>query len=213
VDAQDRKALARLRKDPALRTLIRSVGPPRFHEYSRQDLLHNLLEAVLAQQLSARVARVLFERFRDQQGRGFPDPARILRTPEASLRALGFSRAKAATVRALCQAVLDGTLDLRELPRRSDGEVLEALTAIRGIGPWTAHMALIFALRRPDVWPAADLGLRKGLKGLLGLPTVPSPREAEPLADERRRVRWTGSAGGSRRWTPNDRRSGEGFAH
>lgn len=183
MDARDRRALTFLRRDPRLRTLIARTGPPRFHEYSRQDLLHNLLEAVLAQQLSAKVARVLFERFRHQQGPGFPDPSRILATPEASLRALGFSRAKAETVKALCGAVLSGRLDLALLEGMADEEVVEALTAVKGIGPWTAHMALIFALRRPDVWPAADLGLRKGLRGLLGLPALPSPQEAKPLGD------------------------------
>ncbi|MGC8763022.1 MAG: DNA-3-methyladenine glycosylase family protein [Acidobacteriota bacterium] len=189
MDARDRKALARLRKDPVLRGLVARIGSPRFHEYSRQDLLHNLLEAILAQQLSARAARSIFERFREGQGPGFPDPRRILATPEERLRKAGFSRAKVEAVKALCRAVLEGTLDLGDLPRRSDEEVVEVLTAIRGIGPWTAHMALIFALRRPDVWPAADLGLRKGLKDLLGLPALPSPREAEPLGDRWRPYR------------------------
>lgn len=183
MEARDQKALAHLRQDPRLGRLISRIGPPRFHEYSRKDLLHNLLEAVLAQQLSAKVARVLFERFRTQQGRGFPDPSRILQTPEAALRALGFSRAKTETVKALCEAVLSGRLDLRLLKGQSDDEVVAALTAVKGIGPWTAHMALIFALRRPDVWPVADLGLRKGLQALWGLSALPSPKEAQPLGD------------------------------
>ena len=187
--ALDRRALGRLRKDPVLGGLIARIGPPRFHEYSRQDLLHNLLEAILAQQVSARAARAIFERFRENQGAGFPNPRKILRTQEETLRRCGFSRAKVEAVKALCRAVLEGTLDLSDLPRRSDGEVVESLTALRGIGPWTAHMALIFALRRPDVWPAADLGLRKGLRAVLDLPALPSPAEAEPLGDRWRPYR------------------------
>lgn len=183
MDATQRRALAHLKRDPRLVPLVARVGPPRFHEYSKLDLLHNLLEAILAQQLSARVARVIFERFRDQQGKGFPNPRKIVRTSEETLRGLGFSRAKAASVRALSRAILDGDLDLEALPGLGDEAVVEALTAVKGIGPWTAHMALIFALGRPDVWPAADLGLRKALATLLELPEVPGIREAEPMGD------------------------------
>ncbi len=178
-----KKALAQLRKDRRLAPVIKRVGPPRFHEYSRGDLLHNILEAILAQQLSSRVARVIFGRFKAQQGKGFPDPRRILKTPDDVLRGLGFSRAKVSAVKNLSQAILSGGLDLDALRDLSDEEVIEALTRVKGIGPWTAHMALIFALRRPDVWPAADLGLRKALQALMDLPDVPTTRDAEPMGD------------------------------
>ncbi len=178
-----KKALARLRKDRRLAPVIARVGPPRFHEYSRGDLLHNILEAILAQQLSARVARVIFGRFKDQQGKGFPDPRHILDTPDETLRGLGFSRAKVAAVKALSGAILSGELDLDALQALPDEGVIEALTRVKGIGPWTAHMALIFALKRPDVWPAADLGLRKSLQVLMDLPAVPTTKEAEPMGD------------------------------
>ncbi len=178
-----KKALARLRKDRRLASVIERVGPPRFHEYSRGDLLHNILEAILAQQLSARVATVIFGRFKAQQGKGFPDPRRILDTPDETLRGLGFSRAKVAAVKALSGAVLSGDLDLDALQALPDDGVIEALTRVKGIGPWTAHMALIFALKRPDVWPAADLGLRKSLQVLMDLPAVPTTKEADPMGD------------------------------
>jgi 3-methyladenine DNA glycosylase/8-oxoguanine DNA glycosylase len=183
MDAQDRRALARLRKDPALRAVIAEVGPPRFHEYSREDLLANLLEAIVSQQLSGRVAAVIFGRLKKLGGRRFPDPRRLLSHTDGELRAVGLSRAKAASVRDLADAVLSRRLDLGVLPDRSDAEVESALVQIRGVGPWTAHMVLIFALRRPDVWPAADLGVRKALQRLLDLKGLPSPREAEPLGD------------------------------
>ncbi len=189
MDAQDRRALARLRKDPAMGALIARVGAPRFHEYSREDLLANLLEAIVSQQLSGKVARVIYDRLRVLGGKSFPNPRRLLKHTDAELKAVGLSRAKTASLRDLAEAVLSGRLDLDALEGLSDREVEAALVKVKGIGPWTAHMVLIFALRRPDVWPAADLGVRKALQRLLDLPALPSPSEAEPLGDRWRPYR------------------------
>ena len=183
MEATDRKALALLRKDPRMRKLIEKVGPPRFHEYSRQDLLHNLIEAVVAQQLSGKVATVIFGRLKALDPRGFPSPRKIVRVSDESLRGVGLSRAKIVCIRDLCDAILSRRLDLRSLDSMSDEAVESALVSVKGIGPWTAHMALIFALGRPDVWPSADLGLRNALKEVSGLPAVPTPKEAEPMGD------------------------------
>ncbi len=183
MDAQDRKALAHLRRDRRLRTLIARIGPPRFHEYSCEDLLHNLLEAVIAQQLSGRVARVIFERFRGLAPRRFPDPARLLKLSDAALSGAGLSRAKIACVRDLCGRLTDGRLRLEALDGMEDEEVVETLSEVRGIGPWTAHMVLIFAMGRPDVWPVGDLALRKSLRTLLRLDQPPSPGQAQILGE------------------------------
>mgnify|MGYP001766155298 CR=1 FL=1 len=189
MDARDRKALALLRRDPRMRGLVEKVGPPRFHEYSRADLLHNLIEAVVAQQLSGKVATVIFNRLKALCPRRFPDPKQILRLPDEALRGAGLSRAKGVCMRDLCGAVLSGRLDLKALEGLSDEEVERALVQVKGIGPWTAHMALIFALGRADVWPAADLGLRYALKDVLGLRAAPTPREAGPMGDRWRPYR------------------------
>lgn len=175
------RALKALKRDKRLRPIVDRVGPPRFHEYSRRDLLENLLEAIVSQQLSGKVARVIFLRLKALDGEHFPDPARLLRQGDEALKRVGLSRAKIASIRDLCDAVVHGRLDLDSLENLPDEDVESALVKVRGIGPWTAHMALIFALRRPDVWPSADLGLRKALKEILELPSLPTPKEAEEL--------------------------------
>ncbi len=183
MDDLSKKALAKLRKDPLLKPVIQKVGPPRFHEYSRENLLANLLAAIVSQQLSGKVASVIFARFQALEGARFPDPRRLVRHTDAELKAVGLSRAKMASIRDLGDAILSKRLNLATLPSLPDEEVEAALVKVKGIGPWTAHMALIFALRRPDVWPAADLGVRKALQWVLGLPALPSAKEAEAMGD------------------------------
>lgn len=183
MDDLSKKALAKLRKDPRLKPVIQKVGPPRFHEYSRENLLANLLAAIVSQQLSGKVASVIFARFQALEGARFPDPRRLVRHTDAELKAVGLSRAKMASIRDLGDAILSKRLNLATLPSLPDEEVEAALVKVKGIGPWTAHMALIFALRRPDVWPAADLGVRKALQSVLNLSALPSAKEAEAMGD------------------------------
>jgi len=183
MDELSKKALKKLRRDPRLKPIIQKVGPPAFHEYSRENLLANLVGAIVSQQLSGRVAEVMYDRLEKLGGKGFPNPRKLARHTDEELRAVGLSRAKMAAIRDLADAVLTKRLDLDALEHLPDAEVEEALVSIKGIGPWTAHMALIFTLRRPDVWPAADLGVRKALKVVLDLPAVPSIQEAESMGD------------------------------
>ena len=189
MDDASKKALAKLKKDPRLKPIILKVGPPTFHEYTRENLLSNLLGAIVSQQLSGKVAEVIYGRLEKLGGRGFPNPKKLLEHTDEELRAVGLSRAKMTAVRDLADAFLSGRLKPAALERMSDAEVEEVLVGVKGVGPWTAHMALIFTLRRPDVWPAADLGVRKGLKAVLGLPAVPSIKEAQALGDRWRPYR------------------------
>jgi DNA-3-methyladenine glycosylase II len=189
MDQVSKRALRKLKRDPRLRPVIEKVGPPMFHEYSRENLLANLLAAIVSQQLSGRVAEVIYGRLEKLGGKGFPKAEKLLKHTDDELKAVGLSRAKMAAVRDLADAFLTGRLDVEALERMSDAEAENALVGIKGVGPWTAHMALIFTLRRPDVWPATDLGVRKGLKVVLSLPAVPSIREAQPLGDSWRPFR------------------------
>lgn len=183
MDEVSKKALAKLKRDSRFKPIILKVGPPVFYEYSRDNLLANLLAAIVSQQLSGKVANVIYGRLEKLGGKGFPNPKRLLKHTDEELKAVGLSRAKMASIRDLAAAVHTRRLDLDALEHLSDVEVEEALVHVKGIGPWTAHMALIFTLRRPDVWPAADLGVRKALQVVLGLPALPSIKDAETMGD------------------------------
>jgi len=103
--------------------------------------------------------------------------------PAATLRAAGLSAAKAAALEDLAAHVLDGRLEPRRLARLPDEEVVARLVTVRGIGPWSAHMHLLFGLGRMDVWPVGDLGVRQGIARWRGLAALPSPRALEALGE------------------------------
>ena len=115
---------------------------------------------------------------------GALDAAALAGAEDEALRACGLSRAKTAAVRDLAGRHLEGTLPTRaDLLGMSDDEVIAALTAVRGVGPWTAQMVLIFNLGRPDVWPVADLGVQEGVRIVGGLEARPTAREMGPLGE------------------------------
>jgi 3-methyladenine DNA glycosylase/8-oxoguanine DNA glycosylase len=169
--------------DPALGRVMDDVGPFELESELQRSptLLHSLAEAITYQQLTAKAAATIFERVRVF----LPDAPevvaaeRVLGTSDEQLRAAGLSRAKLLAVRDLAQRVVDGELPtLAELTSMPDDEVIERLTAVRGIGRWTAQMLLIFRLGRPDVLPTEDYGLRKGFGIVFGdRPDGPSPME------------------------------------
>ncbi len=165
-----------------MRALIKRVGPPRFHEYSTEDVFECILEAIVSQQLSGKVAKVIYGRLEALCAGGVPTPKKLAGLSDEKLRGAGLSRAKMAAVRDLCGAVAGGRLDLPGLAGAPADEVEEQLCQVRGVGPWTAHMVLIFALASPDVWPSGDLGVRKSLGALLGLSEMPTPAETERLS-------------------------------
>lgn len=164
------------RVDPILRQVIGRTGPCMLAP--RRDYFVALCRSVFAQQLSIRVAQVLFDRFRDQFPGRRPTPEaafRMLRDCDPPIvRACGLSRQKATYIRDLAEHFSDRRIRTRRLARMSDEEVVEALTAVRGIGRWTAEMFLMFVLNRPDVLPVDDLGLRKGVQTAYGLREMPN---------------------------------------
>jgi len=166
-----------LRRDPALRPLARRhpfPGFPRPPE-RRRSLFHSLARAILYQQLAGKAAATIHDRVVALGGGRFPRPEALLALPEARLRAAGVSRAKVAALRDLAARAADGRLRLAGLHRLPDEEVVARLTEVRGIGPWTAHMFLIFRLGRLDVLPVTDLGVQEGLRRLDGQAERPDP--------------------------------------
>jgi len=183
------RALAHLGRDRRMRALVARVGPPRFHEYSTADALDCLVESIVSQQLSGRAARTIYGRLRDLAPENFPDPAWMREVPEEHLRGAGLSRAKAAALRDLGAALQDGRLEMKRLARLPDAEAAEALTAVKGVGPWTAQMVLMFALGRPDVWPTGDVGIRNALAKFHRLPEPPDAEETARLGEKWRPYR------------------------
>ncbi len=168
------------RRDPALGGVIRRVGACRLRP--RGDPYGSLVRSVLFQQLAGAAARAIDARLRGRYGGRYPRPAALLAARDAELRAVGLSRQKIAALRDIARAFEEGRVTSRRLPRLDDPAVIEAVTAIHGVGEWTAHMLLMFGLGRPDVLPVGDYGVRKAGQMLYGLPHLPGRGELEALA-------------------------------
>lgn len=148
-----------------------------------RDPFRSLARAIVYQQLSGAAAATIFGRFVALYPRKrFPRPAALVATPIETLRTAGLSGAKAAALRDLAAHFADGRVRAPKLLRATDEDVRAALLPVRGIGPWSIDMFLIFGLVRPDVLPTGDLGVRKGMQRHLGLRTLPSPATMERLA-------------------------------
>jgi DNA-3-methyladenine glycosylase II len=166
--------------DPVLRQLIEGVGP-----YSIEFLepgFEALVKAIVLQQLSGKVAQVIFGRLAAACSGGQLTPQAVLKLRIEKLRAIGLSKQKIEYIRDVARRIVHGKLDLAALAAAPDEEVLEVLTEIKGIGPWTVHMFLIFALRRLNVMPSGDLGIRAAVRKVYGLEAMPSPAEVDELA-------------------------------
>lgn len=161
------------RHDPALKAAIKGMPPCPMHRRTR-DLFHTLASAIVGQQLSVKAAATIERRVIAASGQNRLVAAAIAGTDDATLRAAGLSGAKTKYLNALAQASLDGILNFRSLARQPDDAVIETLVALPGIGEWTAQMFLMFALRRPDVFSPADVGLQRGVQMLDGLDEKPS---------------------------------------
>jgi len=170
------------RQDPVLRLVIAARGlcTIRPHENYYQELV----DSIISQQLSIHAARSTEKRFRDLFGGHFPTPKEILTTDIETLRGLGFSRAKASYVLDLAQHVLDGKVQFDHLDALSNDDVITELTAVKGIGVWTAHMFLMFCMGRTDILPVGDLGIRNGIRKLYGLEDTPTPQQIVAIATQ-----------------------------
>ena len=169
-------------RDPVLARLLADAGPPRFRA-PHDSHFAALVRAIVYQQLAGAAAAAIHGRLNAALD-GAVEPEGLLALSPEALRAVGLSANKVASLRDLATKVLDGTVILapRRLARQSDEEVITRLSTVRGIGTWTAEMFLIFQLRRLDVWPTGDLGVRRGY-GLAWKVPMPSARELEPLGE------------------------------
>ena len=176
-------ALAHLRAaDPRLAPLIDRHGHPTIAP--RKDPVQSLSRAIVSQQLSGKAADTIWGRFLAIYPKGkFPAPAAILATPDQTLRAAGLSGAKAAAIKDLARHVLEDKVVPKRLPKLTDEEVAAMLLPVRGIGPWSVDMFLMFFLARPDVLPVGDLGIRKGMQKHFGLRKLPEAYRMIALAE------------------------------
>jgi DNA-3-methyladenine glycosylase II len=177
--ARARRSL--MRRDPVLAPVIRREGACGLEV--RGDPYRALLQSIVYQQLAGAAASAIDRRVRAPYRGRYPKPAVLLAARDAQFKEAGLSRQKIAAMRALATAFADGTLSNRRLRRMPDDEVLEAVTQVKGIGEWTAHMLLMFSLGRPDVLPVGDYGVRKSAMQLYGLPALPKRAELEALAE------------------------------
>jgi DNA-3-methyladenine glycosylase II len=176
------------KQDPVLQRLVAEAGPARVRPPAESHF-EALVRAIVYQQLAGAAARAIHGRLIAALG-GQVTPQRLLSLPDEALRSAGLSASKTASLRDLAAKIEDGTvvLDPAGLRAESDAEVVARLSTVRGIGKWTAEMFLMFQLRRLDVWPTGDLGVRKGFGLAWGIPT-PTAKELEPLGDPYRPYR------------------------
>ncbi len=188
------EALTHLRDvDPVLAGVIDRVGA--YDAPHRSDPYAALVRAILFQQLAGAAATAIQRRFfaLHEPIDAPPAPEQILALTDEEFRGAGISRQKMGYLRDLALHVADGRLDLSELPSLPDDEVIQRITAVKGLGEWSAHMFLMFHLGRPDVLPIGDLGVRNGMRIAYGLETSPTPKEALAIGERWAPYRSVGS--------------------
>ena len=173
-------ALRHLRTaDPVLASIIDRVGEyvMQYHE----PTFRALVRSIVFQQLHGKAARAIFDRLQQKAG-GKITAESILKLRPAQMRALGLSKQKLTYIRDLARKTRDGIVEFERFPQMSDEEVIAELTQVKGIGQWTAHMFLMFALRRPNILPTGDYGVRSAMRKAYGMKVMPKPRTMERLA-------------------------------
>ena len=176
-----KKAILHLKKcDPVLRGIIERVGSYR-QEFREPDFT-SLARSIVYQQLHGRAAATIFGRLEAGCGEAGVTPAALVKMRMPRLRSFGLSVQKGTYIRDLAARTASGEIDFAALPDLSDDGVIRTLTQVKGIGVWTVHMFLIFALRRPDILPVGDYGIRAAMKKAYALDDLPQPAEMERIA-------------------------------
>jgi DNA-3-methyladenine glycosylase II len=180
------KVVAQLRAvDPVMDRLIDEHGAHvrrDLRQERRGDAYGALLRSIVGQQLSTKAAATIYGRMLELFGGHAPTPKQLRAADPDAIRAAGLSRPKIAYLRDLAQHVEDGELELDRLDELSDEKIIEELTAVKGIGEWSAHMFLMFHLGRPDVLPVGDQGIRNAVKTEYRLRKLPDPKRLEKIA-------------------------------
>ncbi len=158
-------AIEHLSRDPVMKGLTDKYGQLEFRAH-QEDIFAEIVDSIVSQQLSGKVAAVIYSRFEGLFPEKKIQPEAILKIDDAKLRSVGISWAKVKYIKDLAGKAADGTLQLAKLASLADDEVIEHLTQVKGIGRWTAEMILMFALGRPDVFSLGDLGLRTAVSQL-----------------------------------------------
>jgi DNA-3-methyladenine glycosylase II len=175
-----RKAINHLKKsDPVLAAIIEKIGPCRMQ--FAEPTFHHLAESILYQQLNGKAAATIFNRFTDAAGNPLT-PAGILKLTDAQMRAVGLSKQKTGYLRDLSEKTKAGLLEFERMAELSEEDVIAHLTQVKGIGVWTAHMFLMFTLRRPDILPTGDYGIQAAIKKHYKKRKWPKPAVMEKIA-------------------------------
>jgi 3-methyladenine DNA glycosylase/8-oxoguanine DNA glycosylase len=169
------------RRDAGLARVVEAAGPPRLRRRHGTPF-ESLVRSITFQQLAGRAAATIHGRFRALVDGDLTPAAVVALDPEA-MRAAGLSAAKTVAIRELATKFADGTVPMEDVDRLTDDEIVSRLVSVRGIGRWTVEMFLIFQLRRPNVWPVDDLGVRKGFAIAHRLPAPPPPRDMAAAGD------------------------------
>jgi DNA-3-methyladenine glycosylase II len=165
--------------DKRLGALIERIGPCHLKPKKRRSPFESLVQSVAYQQLNGTAAATILGRVKAlYPNKRFPSPEDLLGTPDEKLRGAGLSRAKTAAIKDIARKTLEGIVPTaRAIVKMSNEEIIERLIAVRGVGPWTVEMLLIFTLGRTDVLPATDYGVRKGFAMTYGWKDLPTPKE------------------------------------
>ncbi len=175
--------IAHLKKhDARLAQIIEQYPAPTFRPHA--NYYQALVDAIISQQLSVKAAASIERRFQDLFEGAFPSPEQILATDHDTLRSVGLSHAKATYIQDLALHILDKKLLIDKLPELSNAEIITELTAVKGIGEWTAHMFLIFSLGRFDVLAVGDLGIKNSVRNLYDLAASPTAADLIKIAEE-----------------------------
>lgn len=176
----ERKLAALAKTDNYIKAAIDHVGYP--GERINEQSLAVFLRVIIGQQLSVKAAASISARVTALTGES-PSPTSFDNIDDETLRGAGLSKQKIAYVRSLCDTVKAGTLDIQALPTLSDEEAIAAITAVKGLGVWSAHMYLMFSLGRADVWPVGDLAVRVGVGRMIGLEERPTEKETQAIGE------------------------------
>ena len=176
----DKAAKYLAKNDKKLAPVIAASGPCTIRPH--KDHYGELVSSIVGQQLSTHAAAAIWKRVLDLFGGKMPTPKQLIKIDGQKLRDLGFSWAKVGYVKDLAEHVLDGRLDLPHISKIPNDQVIEQLTAVKGIGLWSAHMFMMFGLGRLDILPVGDLGVRKAIQKLYKLKELPDPEQIITIA-------------------------------